>query len=136
VRETRRITGQYVINDNDVATGTKFPDAVVRDAWFLIDIHNPAGGGQAEKFAKDAMPYDIPYRSLVPLSPGNLLLAGRCISGTHRAHASYRVMFICMATGQAAGTAAALCADGKLPPSKLPPEKVRAALAKQGVALG
>lgn len=134
VRETRRIIGQYTLDDKDLAIGAKFADAAVRDAWFLIDIHNPSGGGQAEKFARDARPYDIPLRSLIPLTPGNLLLAGRCISGTHRAHASYRVMMICMATGQAAGTAAALCAQDKLPPAKIPYAKVRAALEAQGVS--
>ena len=54
--------------------------------------------------------YDIPYRSLVPLNSENLLVAGRCISGTHEAQASFRVMGTCMAMGQAAGTAAAICA--------------------------
>ncbi|MDR1788783.1 MAG: FAD-dependent oxidoreductase [Opitutaceae bacterium] len=135
VRETRRVTGRYILNDHDVETGSKFPDAVVRDAWFLIDIHNPAGGGQAEKQSKIAKPYDIPLRSLIPLKIPNLLLAGRCISGTHRAHASYRVMAICMATGQAAGTAAALCAKTGAAPGDLPPAQVRAALAAQGVSL-
>ena len=56
------------------------------------------------------MTYSIPYRSLLPQGTDNLLLAGRCISGTHAAHGSYRVMPICFAMGQAAGAAAALCA--------------------------
>lgn len=101
VRETRRIEGEYTVCDDDVEQGRKQPDAVVHNAWFLIDIHNPAGGGQAEGHSKMAVPYDIPYGALVPKEIDNLLTAGRCISGTHRAHASYRVMAICMATGEA-----------------------------------
>ncbi len=66
-----------------------------------------------------ARPYDIPYRCLVPLAVDNLLLAGRCISGTHRAHASYRVMTICMAMGQAAGIAAARCSLVGIDPREL-----------------
>jgi len=91
----------------------------VHKAWFLIDIHNPSGSGQAEGQSKMARPYDIPYRCLVPLDVDNLLLAGRCISGTHRAHASYRVMTICMAMGQAAGIAAALCSLAGISPRDL-----------------
>ena len=82
----------------------------------LFDIHNPASGGQTEKHSQPATPYDIPYRSLVPKEIGGLLLSGRNVSGTHRAHASYRVMGEALATGQTAGTAAALSAkEGSLP---------------------
>ncbi|MDF9827204.1 hypothetical protein M2447_001293 [Ereboglobus sp. PH5-10] len=135
VRETRRVTGQYILSDNDVEVGSKFDDAVVHNAWFLIDIHNPSGGGQAEGRSKIAKPYDIPLRCLIPPKVGNLLIAGRCISGTHRAHASYRVMGICMAIGQAAGTAASLCVKGNARPDELSSAKVRAALKAQGVSL-
>ncbi len=119
VRESRRIQGQYVLTDRDVEEGSRFKDVVVHKAWFLIDIHNPSGSGQAEGQSKMARPYDIPYRCLVPLAVDNLLLAGRCISGTHRAHASYRVMTICMAMGQAAGIAAARCSLVGIDPREL-----------------
>ncbi len=116
VRETRRIIGDYVLSDADVEQGTHRPDAAVRDAWFLIDIHNPAGGGQAEGFAQPAKPYDIPFACLLPRGLEGIMTAGRCISGTHRAHASYRVMAICLATGEAAGMIAAEAAKtGKTP---------------------
>ncbi|MBO7376812.1 MAG: FAD-dependent oxidoreductase, partial [Clostridia bacterium] len=105
------------------------------NAWFLIDIHNPNGGGQAEGFAKAAKPYDIPYGALVPAGVGGILTSGRCISGTHRAHASYRVMAICMATGEAAGAAAALCVKKAIQPRDLSPDDVRALLAARGVDL-
>jgi len=132
IRESRRTVGDYVLNDGDVETGAKFDDAVVRDAWFLIDIHNPKGGGQAEGLARQARPYDIPYRCLLPRGVEGLLTAGRCISGTHRAHASYRVMGICMAVGQAAGTAAALSVKDQVTPRALPHRKLQEALAARG----
>lgn len=135
VRESRRVRGIRTVTDEDVEKGLRHADAVVHDAWFLIDIHNPRGGGQAEGFAKEALPYDIPYGALVPAGVGSLLTAGRCISGTHRAHASYRVMAICMALGEAAGTAASLCAAEDVQPRDLDPQKVRSALKDRGVEL-
>ena len=135
VRETRRFVGEYVISDSDVEIGARFDDVVVHKAWFLIDIHNPAGGGQAEKRAQPATPYDIPYRSLVPLEIDGLLLSGRNISGTHRAHASYRVMGVAMATGQAAGIAAALCVREGCMPRRLDHRKVQQVLEDYGTQL-
>ncbi|MBQ7821808.1 MAG: FAD-dependent oxidoreductase, partial [Clostridia bacterium] len=135
VRETRRITGEYVMSDNDVENGNQYDDAVVHDAWFLIDIHNPSGGGQAEGHSKMAKPYDIRYGSLIPLDVDNLLTAGRCISGTHRAHASYRVMAICMATGEAAGIAAALSIRDNRNLRDLDARKIREILTQRGVEL-
>lgn len=135
VRETRRFVGEYVISDTDVEVGARFEDVVVHRAWFLIDIHNPAGGGQAEKRSQPATPYDIPYRSLVPQKIDGLLLSGRNISGTHRAHASYRVMGVALATGQAAGMAAALSAQASCIPRELDYHKVQAALAEYGAQL-
>lgn len=135
VRETRRIIGDYILNDADVETGEIKPDVAVHKAWFVIDIHNPAGGGQAEGHAQPAIPYDIPYGCFLPKGLDNILTCGRCISGTHRAHASYRVMGICLATGQAAGTAAALSALSGVKPRQLKIEKLQETLLKNGVEL-
>lgn len=135
IRESRRIRGLECVDDAAVEQGLKRPDAVVHNAWFLIDIHNPTGSGQAEGHSHPAEPYDIPYGALVPETVGGLLVAGRCISGTHRAHASYRVMAICMAMGEAAGIAAALCARERLNPSELNAAEVRGVLRNRGVDL-
>ena len=135
VRETRRIAGDQTVTDSDVETGGRYPDAVVHKAWFLIDIHNPAGGGQAEGRSQPAVPYDIPYGALLPKGVDGLLTCGRCISGTHRAHASYRVMYICFATGQAAGTAAALSARKHILPRRLDAAEIRRCLQESGVCL-
>ena len=113
VRESRRVTGDYILTADDLFAGRRFDDAVVTDAHFCIDIHNPDGAGQAERDGcpYTPKPYEIPYRSLTAAGFDNLLTAGRCISGDHRAHASYRVMRICMAMGHAAGEAASLMSE-------------------------
>jgi hypothetical protein len=116
VRESRRIRGDYILRAEDLIAGKKFPDAAVHNANFSIDIHNPDGAGQSETegLPHQAKPYDIPFGCMRPLGIQNLFTAGRCISGTHRAHASYRVMRICIAMGQAVGASAALAAlEGK-----------------------
>ena len=136
VRETRRVMGDAMVVDADVVEGRVHPDAVVHQAWFLIDIHNPKGGGQAEGHSKMAKPYDIRYGALLPKGIEGLLTAGRCISGTHRAHASYRVMTPCMAIGEAAGLAAALATKSGRTPRQVPASEIRAALVARGVDLG
>lgn len=135
VRETRRISGDDTVTDSYPEQGLTSPAAVVHNAWFLIDIHNPAGGGQAEGHSQPAKPYDIPYGALLPRGIEGLLTAGRCISGSHRAHASYRVMAICMAMGEAAGIAAALSAAGLTTPRALGHTPVQQRLCEKGVSL-
>lgn len=135
VRESRRIMGEYIMRDEDVEKGSRFEDVLVHNAWFLIDIHNPSGPGQAEKFSHPAKHYDIPYRAFLPKNLENLLVAGRCISGTHRAHASYRVMAICMAMGEAVGAAAALSAEKGTSPKKLDYREIQEILKKRGMDL-
>lgn len=128
VRETRRFLGEYYLTRDDLLTGRKHPDAVVRSANFVIDIHNPTGPGQAERFAQKVKPYDIPYRCLIPKKTEHLLLAGRCISGSHDAHASYRVQQIAMAVGAAAGAAAAVAVQSGCDPRRVDVRKVQSIL--------
>ncbi len=135
VRETRRFMGGYVLDDEDLRSGRRFSDVVVHNASFIVDIHNPTGSAQAEGVPEKVKPYDIPYRCLVPARVDGLLLSGRCISGTHRAHASYRVMSICMAIGEASGAAAALAARARVEPRSLDPRLVQQVLLSRGAAL-
>ncbi len=130
VRESRRVTGDYTLTADDLFAGRRFEDAVVTDADFCIDIHNPDGAGQAERDGcpYTPMPYEIPYRSMTVAGFDNLLTAGRCISGDHRAHASYRVMRICMAMGHAAGIAAALMSEDGLPSRRIDIRRVQEAV--------
>ncbi len=79
--------------------------------------------------------YAIPYRCLLPRQPENLLVAGRSISATHEAASSARGQAVCMATGHAAGTAAALAAQAGLPPRKLNIALLQQTLREQGAIL-
>jgi len=135
VRETRRFIGLERLAREDLIAGRKWDSAVVRDANFVIDIHNPAGPGQAHGFAEKAKPYDIPYGCLVPLKIDGLLLAGRCISGSHEAHASYRVQRIALAIGAAAGAAAAEAVASGVQPRDVSPAAVQKRLGLSGERL-
>lgn len=135
VRESRRVMGDYVIDADELAAGCRFPDVVVHKALFIVDIHNPAGAGQAEDHIQYCQPYDLPYRCFLPAGLEGLLVAGRCISGTHRAHASYRVMSICMAMGEAVGIAAALSVRRGCAPRELPVSELQAEMTASGIEL-
>jgi len=131
IRETRHILGDYVLTGDDVMRGRRFPDAIARCAY-PIDIHDPTGTrGRLEAMAQGNF-YDIPYRCLVPRNVNNLLVAGRPLSADHEAAGSARVIPPCYATGQAAGTAAALAVKGGVSPREVEVEALRAKLSSQG----
>ncbi|MGW0825400.1 FAD-dependent oxidoreductase [Streptomyces sp. NPDC002845] len=134
VRETRRVLGDYQLTGHDILAARPFPDAVAHGAY-PIDIHNPEGTGTLLRRVPTGRFYDIPLRCLLPRGTDRLLVAGRCISGTHVAHSSYRVMPIAMATGQAAGVAAALAARLGRAPRELPASVVQGELLRQGARL-
>jgi hypothetical protein len=134
IRETRRIIGHYQLNADDVLSARKFDDAIARGAY-PVDIHNPTGTGTILKRLPAGEAYDIPLRCLLPQSTEGLIVGGRCISGTHEAHSSYRVMPIVMATGQAAGVAAALCAKHHTSPASIGVSEVQRELVRQGASL-
>jgi hypothetical protein len=135
VRETRRIVGDYRLTGDDVLDARKFDDVIARGAY-PVDIHNPKGSGTVLRRLPPAEAYDIPLRCLLPQDVEGVLVAGRCLSGSHEAHSSYRVMPIVTATGQAAGVCAALAATRDLPPRAVPAAAVQAALVAQGADLG
>ncbi len=134
VRETRRILGDYQLTADDVLSARKFDDAIARGAY-PVDIHNPTGIGTILKRLPPGEAYDIPLRCLMPRGPENLVVAGRCISGTHEAHSSYRVMPIVMATGHAAGICAAIAARDGTPPRIVPARSVQRELVRQKASL-
>ena len=123
IRETRHFVGKYTLTEDDIYSARQFPDWVVRNAYFNFDVHGLTGAGldatgkQAAFEQKNG--YTIPYGCLVPEKVRGLLLAGRCISGTHMAHSNYRAMPICLALGEAAGTAAALAVKQGILPDEL-----------------
>jgi hypothetical protein len=132
VRETRRIRGEYHMEADDLIRGATFDDGICR-ATFCVDIHSP--DSEEQVCNHQVKPYHIPYRCLVPLKTDNLLIAGRCISGSYEAHASYRVTGNCMAMGEAAGTAAAESIRCNCTPRELDGRIVRSILEKNGVKL-
>jgi len=104
IRESRKVVGEYTLTVEDLKSLARFDDAIAT-ANYDIDIHNPAGSGTSHYYFPDGDWYEIPYRCLVPKGMKNLLVAGRCISSTHEAQASYRIMPYCAELGQAAGVA-------------------------------
>jgi hypothetical protein len=135
VREGRRVHGRYTLTAADLERGARFEDAVCR-ATFCVDIHSTdpkAGKGLGDGGVR-ARPYDIPLRSLVAADAENLLLAGRCISGDFFAHASYRVTGNAVATGEAAGAFAALCARTGRTPCQIPTGEAAAFLRDERLA--
>jgi len=107
VRESRMIDGEYLLNQDDLVNCVKFEDRIAAGNYD-IDIHNPEGTGTSHYYFAPGTWYTIPYRSLLPKNTNNLLVAGRCISTTHEAQASIRIMPIVATLGHAAGVAAGL----------------------------
>ena len=170
VRDSRRIVGEYIFSDTDMAAGAKFPDGIARNPEFF-DAHHPTcgdyvavrhihlrepvgsavtrpseddtnfrmhpfvtpGGHEVRTNPRDWA--EIPYRSLVASTVGNLLAAGRNVSAEFHALGTIRVIACSMVMGQAAGTAAAMCAKEGVQPRELDGVRVRQALVEQGVPL-
>jgi len=105
IRESRRVIGEYMLCEEDLISLARFEDAIAVSNY-AIDIHSPDGSGTRFQEFKDGEWYEIPYRALLPKGFENLLVAGRCISSTHEAQASYRIMPYCAEIGHAAGCAA------------------------------
>jgi FAD dependent oxidoreductase len=135
VRETRRVHGDYRLTGDDVLSARRFDDAIGLCGAPIEDHHS--GADTAWRYLPDGEAVGIPYRSLVVRDAVNVLVAGRCFSATHDAHASVRSMAQCMAMGQAAGTAAAMAAGfggtaRACDPRDLDPETLRDRLRRDG----
>lgn len=134
IRESRRISGHYQMTAEDILRAAKFKDGIACGAYD-IDIHNPGGTGTVIKKLAPGTWYQIPFRSLIPTKLTNCLIGSRCISTTHEAHASIRIMPIVAAIGEAAGTAAALCCQSKVSPLELKTQHLQQQLILQGAFL-
>lgn len=117
VRETYRWLGKYTLTHGDLINGTKFNDTVAKAAWPL-ELRETTKGPRFTYF-KNPRSSDIPLRALESQEVPGVFFAGRCLSATHEALASLRVMGTCFATGQAAGLAASLHARGITPTADL-----------------
>jgi ribulose 1,5-bisphosphate synthetase/thiazole synthase len=127
VRESRKIVGECTLTEEDILNSRKFSDTIGRcgahmQGYQLYDVHG--------------LDYDIPYRCLVPEKVDGLLAAGRCVSATHGAINTLRLIVPCMLTGEAAGTAAAIAVARGLPPRKVGVAELQDKLRKQGNNLG
>jgi len=131
IRESRKLEGEYTLTGTDVKSLARFDDAVAV-ANYEIDIHNPEGTGTELYYFGDNEWYQIPYRCMLPKGCSNLLVAGRCISSTHEAQSSYRIMPFCSELGQAAGAAAALAAKGKVTFREIDIKELQSVLQNEG----
>lgn len=113
-RESRRLIGDYILNENDILKNEQFYDAVSYGGW-PMDIHTENGLYDFDKHPSKVISFDgaytIPYRSYYSNNIKNLMMAGRNISATKMAMGSTRVMGTCAIGGQAVGTASAMCID-------------------------
>lgn len=132
IRESRRIIGDYVLVKEDLIEGKIFDDSIAMGGYH-IDIHRPKGSW-VESYNVKA--YTIPIRSLIAKGVEGLMMAGKCLSATHEAVASTRVIPICMAQGEAAGTAAALAVKRRVEVRNLPITELQGQLKNQGAEIG
>ncbi len=137
IRETRRIVGRYTITINDILSGRKFEDSVCRGRWG-VDIwlgeNERSVAGSKEWIEVDKF-YYIPYRALLPEGIDNLILAGRCISGTHLAHSSYRVMTIASLIGQVAGLAGVIAVKNNVNLPEIDVKYLQESILADGITL-
>ncbi|MDN4546967.1 FAD-dependent oxidoreductase [Pseudomonas sp. C32] len=136
IRETRRIEGDYVLTDDDVLSCASFEDTIGVNSWPVEDhvqgdviwrwpdLPNVRGFNQ------------LPYRMLLPKGINNLFVIGRCASMSHTAQSAARVTGACFVMGEAAGTAAAICAKEGLTPRQIDVPRLQQILQKNGAYLG
>ena len=120
-RESRRLLGDVVLNEEDIVSKRDFPDGCVPSTW-SIDLHYPKKQ-YAKKFPDNpfisiavhgkgvdrSYGYPVPYRCFYSRNVDNLFMAGRCISVTHEALGTVRVMKTCGMMGEVVGKAASIC---------------------------
>ncbi len=129
IRETRQLDGVYRLTGKDLVNGQKFDDSIAVGAW-PIDIHPQKGeSGQHKLYVP--LPFQIPYRTMLPRKIDNLLVAGRCIAADREAMGSIRVGATCGAIGQAAGIAAAISAKSDVTPRTIPVKVLQQEIVRQ-----
>lgn len=145
IRETRRIIGDYQLTAGDFLARRSFDDEICRNCYY-IDVHNTRE--EADKIAsgelnlmemdKQAAHYGrgeshgVPYRCLTPKGLNNVLVAGRSVSSDRTINGSLRVMPVCLAMGEAAGTAAAMATHAGNDVRKVDVQALRSKLRKAG----
>jgi len=126
VRESRRIKGEYILTEEDALNGKRFDDTIAwRSGWLDIGFTR----------VTQMKIHQVPYRSLVPEQIEGLLAAGRCISASHEGAAAGKSIGNCVATGHAAGIAAAISSKEKKSLRGLDVKKIQEILMRDGVDL-
>ena len=133
VRETRRIIGEETLTDEDCIDARKGPRDIGQGAYCL-DVHQPTGVIE-HKHVRDGEAYGIPYGVMLPQKIENCIVAGRPVSSDRFANGSVRNQAHIMTIGQAAGTAAAMCAERRTTPRELPVEPLREKLRQDGAVV-
>ena len=133
VRETRRVEGDYRLTRADVLGARRFGDQIGLSGAPIED--HRSGIGTDWVYLPDGGAVGIPYRTLLVRDATNVLVAGRCFSATHDAHAAVRSMAQCMAMGQAAGTAAGLAVAGSGVPRDIAIDQLQGHLRAAGAIL-
>jgi glycine/D-amino acid oxidase-like deaminating enzyme len=133
IRETYRVRGEYLITREDYTSGKRWEDSVCY-AFYPIDLHDKRSGVQPAHL-EEGVVATVPLRALIPKGSADLLVAGRCLSSDRLANSALRVQATCMATGQAAGAAAALAARRGVTPGQVPLGELKALLAAHGAVV-
>jgi hypothetical protein len=134
IRETRRVVGDYMLEEDDVLDCAAFPDVIGVNGW-PVEAH--VAGSVEFVFQRDAQGFNhLPYRMLLPRGSRNLFVAGRCASMSHGAQSAARVSGACFAMGQAAGTAAHLALKHGTDPKHVDIPTLQKALEDEGAWLG
>ena len=133
VRETWRVEGEYVMTVDDYVSGRGFEDGVCH-AFYPVDLHSAEDGVDPKQLKEGVVP-SVPLRALCAKGVPNVLMAGRCVSGDRLAVSALRVQASCMATGQAAGEAAALAAARGCDVRAVPVDELRRRLSASGAVV-
>ncbi|GBG11459.1 hypothetical protein PAT3040_06278 [Paenibacillus agaridevorans] len=131
IRETWRIVGEETVTEEAYLNGYVWPDSVCY-SYYPIDLHHPSSNTIIKKYQAEHVVATIPYKALIPVRSEHLLVAGRCIAGDQMANSAYRVQATCMATGQAAGAAAALASRNNVKVQELSYKELTDCLRQHG----
>jgi hypothetical protein len=142
VREARRMSGEYVITENDARRRTTVPDPVAF-ASYALDSHVVGLYADAEgrlrvegHFLENIRAFPLSYRALLPRrAEADNLLVPVCLSSTHAAYGSIRMEPVFLMLGQAAGAAAVLAREHGGSPHAVPYARLREVLTRAGAVL-
>jgi glycine/D-amino acid oxidase-like deaminating enzyme len=131
VRESFTIVGRETIRIDDYVSGRIWADAVAY-SFYPVDVHQHDGDGIDIRPLPEGIVATIPLGAMLPVGSDHMVVAGRIISGDQEANSAYRIQASSMATGQAAGAAAALSVDLGCAIADVPLERLRTTLRRNG----